>query len=141
MRNLLPTVVVVFGMSLAGSGVLAAPVPGNPAYVTLYNAAFVQCTVPAGTLPACEAAINAYANALVTDGVDIETANASFTALRAEVFAANASDPTFQAQIDALFEELLPDSGAIDDVDPVAPTEPGTSLSPGGGAPTPASPV
>lgn len=143
MRKHLPAVALVLGMSFSSaSGIAAAPVSGNPDYVGLYDAAFAQCTVPAGALSACETAINAYANRVVADGVDIATANESFSALRLEVFAANDSDPAFQAQIDALFEELLPDSGAIGGGGGTPGTEDtGTTLSPGGSTPAPASPV
>ncbi|MGV8832909.1 MAG: hypothetical protein ACOH2N_13110 [Devosia sp.] len=107
-----------FIMTMATAGVLgmaaisapnAAPVAG---YEALYSAVSSACTIPAGTLAACETAINAYSGALAS-AVDLAVANASFTALRAEVFAINAPNPEFQAQIDALFELLLPDSGAL----------------------------
>ena len=89
----------------------AAPVPG---FESFYDAVFASCTLPDGTLPACETAINAYAGALVAADIPIETANESFIALRAAVYVANAADEAFQIDIDALFELLLPDSGAID---------------------------
>ena len=143
MRKHLPAVALVLGMSFSSaSGIAAAPVSGNPDYVGLYVAVFAQCTVPAGSLSACVSAFYAYANRVVADGVVFGTANESFSALRLEVFAANESDPAFQAQIDALFEELLPDSGAIGDGGGTpGPADTGTTLSPGGSTPTPASPV
>lgn len=91
------------------SAAVAAPVPG---FEDLYNAVFTACTLPAGELQACEAAINAYSGALVAS-TELSVANQSFTELRAEVFTANAADEQFQTDIDALFELLLPDSGAI----------------------------
>lgn len=98
-------------VSLAGVGyAVAAPVPGFQAN---YTANFAACTLPNGTLAACETAINAHSAALVAAGIDLATANTAFTALRSEVFVANAADEDFRGLIDALFEQLLPDSGAI----------------------------
>jgi hypothetical protein len=110
MRKLITTIAAagVLGMA-AMSTSTAAPVAG---YEGLYSTVFASCTIPAGTVPTCETAINAYAGALAS-AVDLEVANASFIALRSEVFAANAADEGFQAEIDALFELLLPDSGAL----------------------------
>jgi hypothetical protein len=129
MRKLIGLAVSVVMAAYAGSAV-AAPVPG---FEGVYAANYAACVLPDGTLEACEAAINAHVAALVGGGVDIDDANAAFTALRAEVFAANEPDPDFQAAIDALFELLLPDSGAgpIGDdlgLDGPAPAE---SLNPG----------
>jgi hypothetical protein len=73
---------------------------------------YTDCTIPAGTVVLCEAAINAYAAAIVPV-VDLPEANLSFSALRLEVFDGNAADVPFQTLIDDLFELLLPDSGAI----------------------------
>ena len=87
----------------------AAPVPG---FEAAYAANYAACVLPDGSLEACEGAINAHVAALLGGGIDIDDANAAFTGLRAEVFAANAADPEFRAAIDALFELLLPDSGA-----------------------------
>lgn len=110
MRRLVASFVTAGVIGMAGlSGANAAPVPG---YESLYNAVYVNCTLPNGTVQSCEAAINAYAQALVA-AVELNVANQSFTELRQEVFAANAADEEFQAEIDALFELLLPDSGAI----------------------------
>lgn len=110
MRRLVASIVTAGMLSVAGlPGANAAPVPG---FEDLYNTVFTSCTLPAGTLAACEAAINAYASALVAN-VELTVANQSFSELRLEVFAANAADEEFQADIDALFELLLPDSGAI----------------------------
>ena len=110
MRKLITTIATagVLGMA-AISASNAAPVSG---YEGLYSAVFTSCTIPTGTVPTCETAINACAGALAS-AVDLEVANASFTALRSEVFAANAADEGFQAEIDALFELLLPGSGAL----------------------------
>lgn len=106
MRKLIATVLLTaaFGTSVV-SAPNAAPVPG---FESLYAAVFAACTPPAGTSGACEAAINAYSAALVTAGVDPAVALASFTELRSEVVAAGGA-----AEIDALFEALLPESGAI----------------------------
>ncbi|MCR6673613.1 hypothetical protein [Devosia ginsengisoli] len=110
MRRLVASIVTAGMLSVAGlSGANAAPVPG---FEDLYNTVFTSCTLPDGTLAACEAAINAYASALVAN-VELTVANQSFSELRQEVFVANAADEEFQADIDALFELLLPDSGAI----------------------------
>jgi len=95
-------------MSVASSA-NAAPVPG---FEALYGTLISSCSLPDGTIPACEAAINAYASALV-GAVDLDAANLSFSAARLEVFELNAVDEEFQASIDALFELLLPESGAI----------------------------
>ncbi|KKB09799.1 hypothetical protein VE26_08070 [Devosia chinhatensis] len=144
--------VLAIGLALGSAGgVAAAPVAGNADYVTLYDAAFSGCTVPAGSVAACEAALTAYSSRLVADNIEIEVANASFSALRIDVRAANAGNPEFQALIEALFEQLLPDSGAI--AGPVTgtapvgadPSSPGagspTAPTPGPGNPTPASPT
>ena len=106
MRKLIATVLLA---SALGTSVVsapnAAPVPG---FESLYTAVFAACTPPAGTAGACEAAINAYSAALVAAGVEPAVALASFTELRSEVVAAGGA-----AEIDALFEALLPESGAI----------------------------
>lgn len=103
----LATAGVISAMSFGPIQAMAAAVPG---FEDLYNAVFASCTPPAGTPAACEAAINAYSAALVAAGVDPAVALQSFTELRAEVAAAGGG-----AAIEALFEELLPDSGAIGD--------------------------
>jgi hypothetical protein len=126
-------------MNLAMAGVLgmsamttasAAPAGG---YDDLYAAVITSCSLPAGTLEACEAAINGYSSALVVS-VTLPVANQSFSEARKEVFALNAADEEFQAAIDALFELLLPDSGAILPVEGpgFAPTVTGTD----GGTPS-----
>ena len=100
------------------SATKAAPVPG---FEALYQAVFAACTPAGGVAPAsaaCEAAINAYSGALVAAGVGPALALQSFTELRAEVAAAGGGDV-----IEALFEELLPESGAIPTA--VSPTLPG----------------
>jgi hypothetical protein len=117
-------------VSLAGVGhAVAAPIPGFEAN---YAANFAACTLPDGTLAACETAINAHSAALVNGGFDLVTANAAFTALRAEVFAANAADKDFRGLVDALFEQLLPNSGAIGPVgaNALSPAISGFSTSP-----------
>ncbi len=131
--------ITVLGMvGIAGLSVVstsqAAPVSG---YDGLYNAVISSCSLPDGTVDACSAAITAYAGALINADVAIEVANQSFSEARLEVFALNAGDEEFQAVIDALFEELLPDSGAIGVV-PGLPEGPGAPLTDSG--PTPASP-
>lgn len=100
-------------MSLGAIQPIAAPVPG---FEDFYAAVLSACTPPAGTPAACEAAINAYSAALVAAGVDPAVALQSFTELRAEVAAQGGGDV-----IEALFEELLPDSGAVggNDASPV----------------------
>lgn len=108
MRNKLASLMTIGTLSLMSFGtyqVAAAPVAG---FEALYNAVLTACTPPAGTPAACEAAINAYSAALVAAGVDPAVALQSFTELRAEVAAAGGGDV-----IDALFEELLPESGAV----------------------------
>jgi hypothetical protein len=110
------------------SATSAAPVPG---YEALYAQLITSCSLPDedAKVAACEAAINTYSGALVV-GTEISVANQSFTEARLEVFALNASDDEFQAEIDALFELLLPDSGAIaaedDDGPPAANDGSGT---------------
>ncbi|MHA6297970.1 hypothetical protein [Devosia sp. CAU 1758] len=103
----------VMGLS-AVSSPFAAPVPG---FEALYQAVFAACTPSGGVAPspaACEAAINAYSAALIAAGVDPAVALQSFTELRAEVAAAGGGDV-----IEALFEELLPESGAVAAASPV----------------------
>jgi len=98
--------------SLAITGAFAAPVPGFEAQ---YAAVVAACTTPGGAA-ACEIAINAYSAALV-GSVDLAVANQSFAELRAEIQAANASDPTLQVAVGDLFETLLPESGSLGDTD------------------------
>ena len=88
---------------------VAAPVPG---YEGAYGALIEGCTLPSGTVDICETGINEY-SAVLVGAVDLSVANASFTEARGEVFVANEADQAFQAAIDALFELLLPDSGAV----------------------------
>lgn len=111
MRKLITTLATAGVLSLAAiSATNAAPVPG---FEGAYAATFAACTLPAGSVAACETALNAQVDAQIAAGVPQDVALVSFTALRAEVLAANAGDPTFQAAIEAVFEGLLPDSGAI----------------------------
>lgn len=118
MRKLVTTLATAGVLGLgAMSAASAAPVAG---YEALYTAVYANCTLPNGTLPLCEAAINAYSGALVA-AVDLSVANASFTELRLEVFEGNAADEAFQADVDALFELLLPDSGSIGGGAPILP--------------------
>lgn len=110
MRKLITTMAMAGVLGLgAVSAASAAPVLG---YEGLYETLIADCSLPDGTVRACEVAINAYATALTTS-VDLAVANGSFTEARLEVFAANAADEEFQAEIDALFELLLPESGAL----------------------------
>lgn len=120
MRKLITTIALagVLGLGTV-SATSAAAVPG---FEDLYNAALAACTPPAGNAEACEAAINAYSGALV-GAVDIDVALASFKELRAEVLEANGGDATLMADIDALFELLLPESGAV--APAASPTIPG----------------
>lgn len=111
MRRLCTTLAAIGVLGLgAASGAAGAPVEGFEAQ---YTAVFADCTLPNGTVSLCEAAINTYSGALVSAAIDLADANASFTALRQEVFTANAPSEPFQLEIDALFELLLPDSGAL----------------------------
>jgi hypothetical protein len=133
MRKLITTLATAGVLGMSGLGVAnAAPAGG---YDDLYAAVITSCSLPAGTLEACEAAINGYSSALVV-AVTLPVANQSFSEARKEVFALNAADEEFQAAIDALFELLLPDSGAILPIEGpgFAPTVTGT------GEPPPASP-
>ena len=137
MRKLIMAVAAAGMLGLgATSGTVAAPVPG---FEGLYSTLIASCSLPDGTEAACEAAITAYADALVA-AVDIEVANQSFSEARQEVFALNASDTAFQSAIDALFELLLPDSGAIDGAPAVDGGTPAANDGSGGG-PVPSSPV
>ena len=136
MRKLIMAVATASMLGLgATSGTVAAPVPG---FEGLYSTLIASCSLPNGTEAACEAAITAYADALVAAGVDIEVANQSFSEARQEVLALNGGDATFQAAIDALFELLLPDSGASG-----APVVDGgtPAANDGSGGPVPSSPV
>ena len=108
MRNKLISLVTagtITALSFGAVPVVAAPVAG---FEALYDAVVSQCTPPLGTPAACEAAINAYSSALVTAGVDPVVALQSFTEARAEVAALGGGDA-----IEGLFEELLPESGAV----------------------------
>lgn len=108
MRNKLASITTIGTLCLMSFGAhqaAAAPVAG---FEALYDAVLTACTPPAGTVEACETAINAYSAALVAAGVDPAVALQSFTELRAEVAAAGGGDA-----IEALFEELLPESGAV----------------------------
>ena len=128
MRNFMPKIALASGIVFAAvTWASAAPVPGNPEYDSLYATVFLACTIPGGSVAACSQAITAYGTRLANDADDVplEIANTSFTQLRTDVFAANsptpfAADPavfettqTFQAQIDELFEQLLPESGDV----------------------------
>lgn len=127
MRKLITTLATAGVLGLAAPlGAVAAPVPGFEAQ---YAALIAGCTLPDGTLPLCESAINNYAGDLVGI-VDLAVANQSFTEARGEVFAANEPDEPFQEAIDALFELLLPDSGAIIGDDTGGPGPEGTTGSP-----------
>lgn len=132
MRRLLTTLCTVGALSFS-SVAYAEPVPG---FEQQYNTALTSCTVPAGTVEACTVAINGYVAALVAASVPLEEANVSFRALRAEVRRRNAGNPEFLAAIEALFEQLLPDSGAVGGVVPDA----GGGGGGGDDAPPPASP-
>ena len=139
MRKLITVLgmVGIAGLSAVSSS-QAAPVAG---YDGLYDAVISSCSLPAGTVDTCSAAITAYAGALINDGVAIEVANQSFSEARLEVFALNAADEEFQAVIDALFEELLPDSGAIGGGAAAGAGDTGPSIVEGGtGAPAPVDP-
>lgn len=108
MRKLILTLMTAGVLGVATMSANAAAVPG---FEVLYNAAFAACTPSRGIPPvpaACEAALNAYSAALIKAGIDPAVALASFTELRAEVAAAGGG-----AAIEALFEELLPDSGSV----------------------------
>ncbi|MBJ3783117.1 hypothetical protein [Devosia sediminis] len=103
MSKFFATVGAVATFSLAAISMPnAAPVPG---FEALYAAAFAACTPPAGTPEACEAAINDLSAAMIAAGIPQDVALASFTELRAEVVA--------EGGFEDIFEELLPDSGAI----------------------------
>jgi hypothetical protein len=111
MRKLITTIATAGVLSMAAMSVsTAAPVPG---YETLYNATLAACTPPAGNAAACEAAINAYTAALIQAGVNPAIANASFVAMRAEIKSRNVGNAALLAQVEGLFELLLPDSGSI----------------------------
>lgn len=103
MRKLITTIATAGVLSMtAFSAASAAPVPGFEAQ---YAAALAACTPATGTPAACEAAINALSAAMIAAGVPQDVALASFTELRSEVAAAGGF-------VD-IFEELLPESGAV----------------------------
>lgn len=105
MRKLFTTLAAIGVLGLgAASGAVGAPVAGFEAQ---YAAAFAACTPPGGTPAACEAAINALSAAMIAAGVDQAVALQSFTELRSEVVAAGG--------FEEIFEELLPESGAVGD--------------------------
>lgn len=116
MRNI-AFALIVSGALLSAPAAYAKPVAGFEAG---YTSTTVACTLPAGSEADCRAALTALiASYVVIDPntnapvVAQDTAATSFAEMRQEVFAVNAPNPTFQAAIDAIFEELLPDSGAI----------------------------
>ena len=112
MRSFLSASLLALALIPLAPAAYAAPVSG---YEALYQDVERHCSLPIGTLLDCENAINAYSNALIGAGVSLDAANASFQAVRAVVWTNNEPDPEFQADIDALFELLLPDSGALAD--------------------------
>ena len=102
MRKLFTTLAAIGVLGLgAASGAVGAPVAGFEAQ---YAAALAACT-PGGSPAACEAAINALSAAMIAAGVDQAVALQSFTELRSEVVAAGGFED--------IFEELLPESGAV----------------------------
>ena len=110
MRKLVAGLVLASGLSAPFvSASSAAPVTG---FETQYSAVSGNCTIPLGALDTCEQAINAYAAALAA-AVELEVANQSFTELRSEVFTVSEPNEPFQVDGDALFELLLPESGAL----------------------------
>lgn len=129
MRKLITTIATAGVLSMtAFSAANAAPVPGFEAQ---YAAALAACTPATGTPAACEAALNALSAAMIAAGVPQDVALASFTELRSEVAAAGGFED--------IFEELLPESGAV--TPPAdAPTPAAVSGGSGAGTPTPASP-
>jgi hypothetical protein len=110
MRKLITTLAIAGLIGLMPPlAVSAAAVRG---YEAQYDALIGGCTLAAGSVDLCGVAINDYSTALL-GLVDLSEANESFSEARREVFAANEPDEVFQFAIDALFEELLPDSGAV----------------------------
>lgn len=111
MLKLFGTTIVVAALSV--SSAYAAPVSGygdtlDAQFAALYAAALAACGPGAGDADACAAAINAYSAALVSEGVPLEIASASFQELRDEVRTAGGS-----AAIDAVFEQLLPETESV----------------------------
>jgi hypothetical protein len=119
MRKLLSMAVTVAGLSLGVmANAVAAPVQGFGAerdalYQELYNAVISACSGPAASSNGCRLAITAYSDQLIADGVPLEVATASFAALRSEVAALNGGNVALMAQIEGVFEELLPEVGSI----------------------------
>jgi hypothetical protein len=106
MRKLITTIAIAGVLGVAAiSPSNAAPVPG---FEGLYAEAFTACTPPNGTPTTCRAAIQALTNAMIAAGVDVAVALQSFAELRSEVRVAGGGDA-----IEAVFEELLPESGAL----------------------------
>jgi hypothetical protein len=102
----------ILAAALSVSSAYAAPVSGygdtlDSQFASLYAATLAACG-PAGDADACAAAINAYSAALVSGGVPLEIATASFQELRDDVRAAGGN-----AAIDAVFEQLLPETESI----------------------------
>ncbi len=125
MRKFIAMLGTAGALSLAAMSVSsAAPVPGFEAQ---YAAVLVACTPPAGTPAACEAAINALSAAMIAAGIPQDVALRSFTELRAEVVAAGGFED--------IFEQLLPDSGAVNPPPPPSTGTPGSTV--GGGDPVP----
>lgn len=124
---------------IASASMVSAPMASPwPGFEAQYSANYVACILPDGTLAKCESAITAHVDALLAADVELDAANDVFSALRKEVFDANAADPEFQKAIDALFELLLPDSGSIGIA---APEGPAATVDDGGDSdPEPGSP-
>lgn len=105
MRRLMAT--IALSIFLGAATVSAAWATAVPGFETQYDAVKVACA-PTGTAEACIAAINTLSAAMIAGGVPADAALRSFTELRAEVVAAGGT-----AEIEAIFEELLPDSGSV----------------------------
>ncbi|WP_375450523.1 hypothetical protein [uncultured Devosia sp.] len=110
MRSFLPVAVMALGLSSLGGAAQAAAVSG---FESSYEALQTNCSLPVGLVNECESGIEAYSSALVGGGIALDEANISFSAVRLAVFELNAADSDFQLQIDALFDRLLPNSGAL----------------------------
>lgn len=119
MRKFMSTMLMATGLAIGTvAGAHAAPVSGYGAeqdavFATLYSGVVAACSGEGASATGCRQAIGAYSGQLVAGGVPFEVANGSFAQLREDIAEANSGDTAMLATVDAVFEELLPESGDI----------------------------
>lgn len=105
MRKLITTIATAAVFSLSAIN-LSMAAPAAPEFAPAYDATFAICL--AGDVEGCRTNLQALIQAYIDGGVSETAALTSFTAMRADLVAAGAPQPIID-----LFEELLPDSGAV----------------------------